>query len=421
MNVCLLNDSFPPSIDGVANVMKNYAEDLTENGNKVLVVTPDYPGVIDNYPYDVFRYSSIDTEKSVGYRTGNPFSIKAVEAVKQFRPDIYHVHCPMTSCILSKTMRDETPAPLVFTYHTKFDIDIQRAIKNHLLQEISIRAIVNNISDCDEIWVVSEGAGKNLRSLGFKGDYRVMRNGVGFERGLPDQEACAAIRAYHECDDDTPMFLFVGRMMWYKGLKTVIDSLQGLKEAGVKFKMVFVGGGLEEKEIRQYTMDHNMYGVCDFTGPIRDREKLRQYYGAADLFMFLSDFDTNGIVVSEAASCGCASLLLEGSAAAEEVTDGRNAFLVGRNPVAVAAKLALLAQDRNHLREVGVNAMNELYFSWKDSVACAENRYNEILEEYRSGKLKLKKRPIEGVIDKAMEYGETISNLRNVFEREKWI
>lgn len=28
MNICLLNDSFPPQIDGVANAVVNYAENL---------------------------------------------------------------------------------------------------------------------------------------------------------------------------------------------------------------------------------------------------------------------------------------------------------------------------------------------------------------------------------------------------------
>ena len=43
MKICLLNDSFPPVIDGVVNAVVNYAEYLSKN-NEVLVGTPGYPG-----------------------------------------------------------------------------------------------------------------------------------------------------------------------------------------------------------------------------------------------------------------------------------------------------------------------------------------------------------------------------------------
>lgn len=43
MNICLLNDSFPPLIDGVANAVVNYAENLKKHNNNPIVVTPKYP------------------------------------------------------------------------------------------------------------------------------------------------------------------------------------------------------------------------------------------------------------------------------------------------------------------------------------------------------------------------------------------
>ena len=54
INVCLLNDSFPPVIDGVANAVVNYGEIIsTKNLGKATVVTPEYPGAVDGYPFDV--------------------------------------------------------------------------------------------------------------------------------------------------------------------------------------------------------------------------------------------------------------------------------------------------------------------------------------------------------------------------------
>ena len=80
-------------------------------------------------------------------------------------------------------------APLVLTYHTKYDVDIAKAVRGKLLQESAIRALMQNIASCDEVWVVSRGAGENLRSLGYEGDYIVMENGVDVPRGRVSDEA----------------------------------------------------------------------------------------------------------------------------------------------------------------------------------------------------------------------------------------
>ena len=72
--IALLNDSFPPTIDGVANVVTNYARILHDDGYPVMVATPEYPGVTDDYPYPVLRYASVNTTRLVGYRAGYPFS-----------------------------------------------------------------------------------------------------------------------------------------------------------------------------------------------------------------------------------------------------------------------------------------------------------------------------------------------------------
>ena len=81
MKVCLLNDSFPPVIDGVANVVMNYADILQkEKLADVLVGTPRYPDTnYGEYPYTVIPYQSFDTTKIVkGYRAGNPLDIEEI-------------------------------------------------------------------------------------------------------------------------------------------------------------------------------------------------------------------------------------------------------------------------------------------------------------------------------------------------------
>ncbi|MBO7384731.1 MAG: glycosyltransferase, partial [Clostridia bacterium] len=125
MRVALLNDSFPPQVDGVVNAVVNYAAVLSARGHDVTVAVPSNPDAVDDYPFPVIRYQSLDTTKMFGYRAGNPLSLNAVQSLAAFAPDIVHSHCPIVSTLLARTLRETTPAPLVFTYHTKFDIDIR--------------------------------------------------------------------------------------------------------------------------------------------------------------------------------------------------------------------------------------------------------------------------------------------------------
>ena len=352
MKVCLMNDSFPPVIDGVANAVLNYARTITEKRGECVVVTPEYPGAEYDYPFPVFTYPSLDTTKVFGYRTGLPLEPRMFQRLKDENFSIIHSHCPMISNLLARNLRIAANVPVVFTYHTKFDIDIANALKGELLQEAAVRMLVANVETCDEVWVVSRGAGENLRHLGFTGEYRVMENGVDLPRGPVSPRTAAEAAAGFELPEGVPVYLFVGRLMWYKGIRLILEGLASLQTAGRDFRMIFVGGGGDEEEIRGETEQLGLGGKCVFTGPLRDREKLRGWYTRADLLLFPSTFDTNGLVVREAAACGLPALLIRGSCAAEGVTDGINGILIREDPAALSAALDSLYGREGFLGQI---------------------------------------------------------------------
>ena len=390
MNICLLNDSFPPVIDGVSNTVKNYARILSETeGDSIIVATPRYPGAdYSEFPYHVVPYRSLNTSALIhGYRTGDPFSLEAMEKLIEFAPDVIHTHCPMVSTIMARILREQTGAPIILTYHTKFEVDIARAVKARVLQRESIDAMVDNISACDEVWTVSRGAGENLVSLGYKGEYRVVSNGVDFEKGRVSSQLVKEATAGYDLPEGIPVFLFVGRIMTYKGLPIIVDALKLLHDDDIDFRMVFVGDGVDKQAIEKMVSDYGIGDKVIFTGAVHDRLVLRAWDTRADLFLFPSTYDTNGIVVREAAACGLASVLIKGSCAAEDVVDGRNGYLIDENAESMAALLKKISTDINALRETGQRAMDELYLSWNDAARIARGYYEEILEKKKSGEL----------------------------------
>ena len=384
--ICLINDSFPPVTDGVANAVVNYARVITESGSTAVVATPAYPGADDSVlGFPVVRYPSIDMTKLVGYHAGFPFSEKTVKTLMEYPIDLIHCHCPVTSAVLARELRSRIHVPMVFTYHTKFDIDIANAIHAKILQEGAKKILVENINAFDEVWTVSHGAGENLRSLGYTGDWRVMPNGVDFAKGRVEEETVQETCRDFDLPAGVPVFLFVGRMIWYKGLRITLDALKLLKDAGHAFRMVFVGNGGDKDEVVAYSKELGLDDCVFFTSPKYDRTVIRAWYCRANLFLFPSTFDTNGLVVREAAACELASVLVRGSCAAEDITDGKNGFLIEENAASMAALLAKLCHEPEVLKRVGRQAQEEIYISWDGAVHRAQARYEVVIEAYRSG------------------------------------
>lgn len=409
LRVCLLNDSFPPLIDGVANTVVNYAQIIHEKYGKAVVATPRYPKVDDSvFPFPVIRYQSFNTTKFARYRAGNPLSSSAVNRIAKEDINIIHSHCPIISTVLGRIVRERTGAPLIFTYHTKFDIEIESLFSSERIREKAKSFVVNSLNACDEVWTVSDGSVDNLRSLGYKGDCIVMPNGVDLPRGRVSDEEIEKISEKHHLKDGVPVFLFVGRMMWYKGLRIILDALHKLDESGIDFYMLFVGDKGDIEEIKKYSSELGLDGKCIFAGAVYDRQILRAYYSRADMFLFPSTYDTNGIVVREAAACKLGSVLIDGSCAADGIKDGETGFFIKENAVSMYHALEYLVRHKDLMAKIGENAFNQIYMSWDDSVKFAVERYRYILDLKNLGKLPHKEVRGDELLKRINEFSELI-------------
>ena len=396
LKVGLFNESFPPTIDGVANAVFNYAKYIQKNHGTATVVTPKYPNVEDNYDFEVYRYQSADVSKSLGYRVGNMFSMKTLRDLYQKDFDLIHIHSPFTSSVIvSELKKLRADIPVVVTYHTKFDIEFQKRLKVKSLCDVAEKFLRHNLSEADEVWVVSEGAVESLRNVGYKGPYRIMKNGTDFERGKSSNEEVAELRQEYGILPDEKLFLFVGRMMWYKNIGLIIDALKQLPD-DMNYKMLFVGDGNDLEHAREYVRRIGLSDRVVFAGGITDRKKVRTCFSAADLFLFPSTYDTAGLVVMEAAACSLPSVLVDGSCAAEDVVDDFSGYLCNENAKSLADKIIYAMSDDEKRRTIGENASRYVYLSWEDSVARGYKRYCELYNEFHKNGAK------KSIIEKTM-------------------
>lgn len=384
--IALLNDTFPPNIDGVANTVYNYAKILNPE-DEITVITPYYPNVHDVYDFKVDRYFSFPTSEKIGYRVGIPMSPENIKYFfKKNRFDIIHVHSPFASGVLSRIIKRKNSV-LIVTYHTKYEEDFEKRLKSKFMKTVATKFIRSNIKACDEVWTVSEGAAESLRALGYNGKYVVMPNGTDMPKGRAPKSHIDLVCAKYGIPDGIPLVLFVGRMMWYKNVKLTLDACKAAKEKGLPFYALFVGDGYDRTEMIKYAADLGISELTSFPGATNDRADIYALYSRATILSFPSSYDTSGLVVKEAAACSCPSILLKDSCAAEGVVDGFTGFLASEETSeAVAEQLIKALSDLDKTAEIGKNASEHIYISWEDSVKRASHRYDELLKEKRGKK-----------------------------------
>ncbi len=384
MRIGLFNDSFPPSVDGVAQTVKNYAMSLSKRPDyDVSVITPRCHGAKDeDYPFPVYRYAALPMPRRIGYRAGTPFSPFLLRKLNRQKFDLYHVHCPFASAVLADELTHFHHAPVIHTYHTKYDIELRVRLRTPAIRAAAMQVIRHNLENADEVWAVTESCGQALRQVGYEGEYFVMENGTDFAYGKADADNVQLLRELYNIPEDHFVLLFVGRMMWYKNIRIILDALKIAREKGLPFTTLMVGDGLDAPAIRAYAQQLGLDDAVRFTGMLLDREQLRDFYTIADLFLFPSTFDTSGLVVKEAAACECASVLTRGSCAAEGVEDGVNGFLADENAEDFARAMLAACDNKAALETVGSRAGGTLYLSWDDAVKKAAARYEEVLKRW---------------------------------------
>ena len=386
LKVAIGTEAFPPTIDGTSTVAKCYADIINNKLGEAVIVTPENPNQQDyKYPYEIYRYKSLFTFGE-GYPVGWPFKKEFALDIINRDFDILHSHCPMATSYFFRRINRIKRIPQVLTYHTKYEYDIEDRIPSYAVRHRAYGFLLNNIKCADEVWITSAGTADSLRKVGYEGDYVVMPNGCDLPKVNITEDERAMIRRKHNLLPGIPVFIFVGRMMWYKNIRLILDSLKLLSDRGMDFRMVMLGMGPDENAIKKYTRKLGLDSKVIFTGQLLDRNELQIYYSVADLLVFPSLFDTNGLVVREAAASATPSLLVEGSCAAEGIVDAETGFLCLETPHSIASKIIKIINNKDLLRRVGKKAQDDIYISWDESIANAFNRYQIIIDKFNSTK-----------------------------------
>lgn len=363
-------------MDGVAVCVENYAHWMQEKVGGVSVITPRNPGAdYSDKAYEVLDYLSVPVPFRAPYVTGisemDPAFLRQL-LKRKFR--IVHAHSPFVAGLTAARVARVQRIPLVATFHSKYRDDFSRVMPAPMV-DVIIKEIVRFYKKADAVWVPQESVKDVLYSYGYKGPVDVMPNGCDLAGDYPEsyfREARAALGL----EDGLFTMLFVGQHIWEKNLRLTIEALGRIKD--LPYRMFFVGTGYAENEMKELTGSLGIADKVTFVGRVTDRELLKRYYAAADLFLFPSLYDTDGLVVREAAAFGTPSVMLKEASASGMLTDGETGFKIAGTLDEFEALLRALAADPARREAVGRGARS-IVRSWEDIADEALDRYNAIL------------------------------------------
>lgn len=377
----LFNDSFTPVLDGVTLTVENYCKWLKQNGRDVCVVTPWAPKFTGIEGLKLYRYFSLPIYNRHPYRYGYPrFDPFIWRHMRNTPFRLVHAHCPFSSGRLAAYAARKQNIPLIATFHSKYRTDLERSLPAPMVA-YQMERLRDFYSSATEVWIPQAAVEETIREYGYKGKVVVVENGNDFSEDIADiaDYKRKARKAVGLADDETGL-LFVGQHILEKGIEVIIRTLPLLN--GLKYRMNFIGTGYALDDMKALVKELGLADKVTFHGVINDREKLRQYYAASDLFLFPSFYDNAPLVVREAAAVETPAILLEGSTAAELVRDGENGFLTQRTPEDYAHTIRAIATDPSLKAKAGKGASLTLARPWSDVIDEVIQRYDEIIARH---------------------------------------
>ena len=400
MKVCQFIDTYYPVVDGAINVSKYYADSVNKIEESALAAPKAAKKYEETDGFKVFRCASVGAPEK--YRCGIPqIDCKFKKALKNENFDILHAHSPYLLGRYAVKMGKKYNKPVVATLHTQYKADFDRVLKGcKPLINFIMRFIMKTYNKADCVWTVSQRSVDVLRSYGYKGKAEVVYNGTNYTYPENDAELIERVNKLHDLSGQKNVFLFLGRMVWYKNLKLICDGLKVLKDSGEDFKMLFVGGGFDYDQVLAYAKEVGVEDKCIFTGQVFDKELIQAYYLRSDLILYPSTADMAPVAKVEAAAHNRASLVVADSCSAELVEDGVNGFLCDNNVESFSAKLKSLCGKEELMRAAGVNAGKTIYRSWDMVGEEVVKKYQKIIDDYQKAQAEKQQKKLEKKIKK---------------------
>lgn len=387
MRIGFFTDTYLPVIHGVGVSIETSRKVLEAMGHQVFIYAPESPGYKDKNP-NVFRFKSVRVIKKPEMRYAFNFLPvgRNFRKISRFKLDIAHAHTPFGLGLLAKYISERQLIPLIYTHHTHYPEYAKFYLKEDVLLPYLAKIYstwFSNISDA--VIAPSLKIKKLLLSYGVKKKIpiHILPTGIDLKIFKKSPKSGQALRKKLKISPETKILISVGRIGEEKNLEFLIKGFAEVLKGRNDVLLLMVGDGPFLKQLKKIAQNLKIAQSIIFTGKV-PYQKIPAFYQSADVSLFTSLTDTQGIVILEALSCGLPVIALKDDAFADVIVDNKNGFLVKRQlPKLFAQKIITLLDNPFLYKKFSIRAVKTAQdFSEKNAAKKLIEIYKTQIEKH---------------------------------------
>lgn len=325
MRIAMFADCYHPIVNGVTTSIQLQIEFLKQAGHQVRLFAPAVPGYRDSDPC-VRRFASVRFPLHPEERFSFPVPMAHLREALEFKPDLVHLHTPFNVGFFGWMVAAALGVPRVFTHHTLFEEYLHYVpLPPGWLRPVALGLCRFFWNSARLVVAPSQQVGQRQLQQGLQRPVWIIPTGVdveSFQGGDP-----RIPREELGLGPEEPLLLYMGRVAREKSLDFLFEALVRARRTAPGLRLLVVGDGPDRPMIQQRAETLGLREAALFLG-YRPRTELKHYLAAAQLFVFASQTETQGLVLLEAQSAGLPVLALRASGSTEAVDPGRSGFLV---------------------------------------------------------------------------------------------
>jgi len=355
MHIGMFVELYRPYTSGVVVAVEDLCRELQRQGHEVVIFAPYMPRYKDSNEFQVIRLP--------GYYIAWPFlTRRVIDQVKKLKLDIIHIHGPYHTGFLGVHIAKRLDIPVVMTSHTQifmylriwlkvFGVDL--SLVPRLIAGWATRYVSKG---CKLIITPGKCVKDVLVESGVKAPIYTLPNGITILDSLPDK---ALVRQELGLPGDNTLLVYVGRIAQEKNLGMLLEAFEWSCGRNTRTKLILVGGGRELERIKRYVDKNGLQDRIIFVGCV-PHNKVWSYLAAADMFVFPSITETNGLVVSEAMAAGLPVIVTDEGGACELVTHEKTGLITKNHPRRFADEIGYLLEHPGTGVQLGQNAQKKI-------------------------------------------------------------
>ncbi|MGE5318800.1 MAG: glycosyltransferase [Hyphomicrobiaceae bacterium] len=353
MRILMVSDVYFPRVNGVSTSIQTLRQALAGTGHSSVLVAPDYPATAAEP--GIVRVPGWSIPRDPEDRLMHPRALAAaLEALDPADFDLVHIHTPFLAHRAGVRWARRHGLPCVETYHTLFEEYFHHYLPFLPKKLLAAAARMISRKECDGVSAViaPSSAMKNaLLAYGVSSPVHIIPTGL----RLADFSNCdgPAFRLRHDIATERPLMAYVGRVAFEKNLDFLLRVTQAVRRSLPDVLLVIAGEGPARPSLERAVEKRGLGDNVRFVGYLERGTELPACYCAANVFVFASKTETQGLVLLEAMALGVPVVALAEMGTRDVLQEGQGCRIAPDDVAGFARVLTPLLTDRAAAQALG--------------------------------------------------------------------